>query len=1119
MTIQLESNGLLDDDPSAPLGPDPAQQLRPLDRNLPLLSSPSLASGASSSAAQKALNQLATRPRAFAFAAAAKGAPRSIAPPRDEPMDDDDIEELLRMEEEEQRTQQQQRAHASYQDPDEDEEAELLAQLEQQEQGRQLAGRPSGPASGKRAAIELEDLLGMTGPQAAPSEGRNRCHSNEGNSSSSDDSTMNTNTNLNQSSAAPGNDAGPLQQPHRRPPSSLSAMQQMQAQLDLEAQLDLASCAQAGPSSANRSAASATASSSTSASIPKYIPAGFAYATSFEGREVRFERRKRLKGWKPPPTLGDTRVEDLLACPIYRLRERIEAEKALRVVERHEAAAEAAAAAAASAGGQGRSRTRNGEQPSLLWVDRYRPRKFTELLGDERLHRDVLGWLKEWDECVFKRKNLRRQRHQQYLENKYNSNSNSNSNRYGDGGSGNGGEGGAREQQWKDPYGRPNERVLMVSGPPGLGKTTLAHVIAEHAGYNVFELNASDARTAGAVEDLIRMALESGSLKDPRPTLVVIDEIDGATGGGGGAATAGGGEGAGFVRALVRLIENGKGTHSKTAGGGGKRKAKKGHKPLLRPIICICNDVYAPSLRPLRALAKLVRFQAAPTNVVVKRLRDICDAEGVEADRRGLSLLAELTGGDLRACINALEFAKRKRLDLTEAAVRKAAVGIKDTGTTVQRVWEMLFRTQSRKEKVRASTRGRQAAVGGGEGAAAMWNQQDARSSAGVGAGGGKGGVGGMAESVLVDTPQENVQRLMHEITSCGEYDKLAQGCFEHYPRLRASDDGWKRYRSAHDWLHFGEAMRAQAWSMGWFELLGYQAWSFVAWYGLFAKAGNALPDYPKAEYEMRLRATAYLEVASALHASLPVSLRSRVDRRAVLLEVGPALLRILTPELRGSSNAIVSMAERQRLARLVEVMLALNVRLVQDRGEGDSTALVWKLEPPIEVFGQFEARAMDADRARNRYAVRAMVARELEKERSRRALVGDERGGGGERGEAGAEGGKRTAEMAMSVYRNGGQRAVQLDARETQKVARDFFGRVIAPKPATMAAAASAVGVAAKRKDADPADGSGAGASGRASWMQQQEAGTQAPLKVFYRYHEGFSNAVRRPVKMSYFL
>lgn len=36
-----------------------------------------------------------------------------------------------------------------------------------------------------------------------------------------------------------------------------------------------------------------------------------------------------------------------------------------------------------------------------LWVDMYRPQQYTDLLGDDRVHREVMAWVKEWDYCVF----------------------------------------------------------------------------------------------------------------------------------------------------------------------------------------------------------------------------------------------------------------------------------------------------------------------------------------------------------------------------------------------------------------------------------------------------------------------------------------------------------------------------------------------------------------------------------------------------------------------------------------------------------------------------------------------------------------------------------------------
>lgn len=54
------------------------------------------------------------------------------------------------------------------------------------------------------------------------------------------------------------------------------------------------------------------------------------------------------------------------------------------------------------------------EPDETLWVDRYRPHKFTDLVGNEKVARDAMAWVKEWDFCVFgKSKGKKRSRDQE----------------------------------------------------------------------------------------------------------------------------------------------------------------------------------------------------------------------------------------------------------------------------------------------------------------------------------------------------------------------------------------------------------------------------------------------------------------------------------------------------------------------------------------------------------------------------------------------------------------------------------------------------------------------------------------------------------------------------------
>lgn len=93
-----------------------------------------------------------------------------------------------------------------------------------------------------------------------------------------------------------------------------------------------------------------------------------------------------------------------------------------------------------------------------------------------------------------------------------------------------------------------------------------------------------------------------------------------------------------------------------------------------RPIICICNDLYAPALRPLRQYARIVRFRKPPTQFIVARLREICERERLSADTRVLTTLVELTGGDVRSCLNTLQVSYREHGSIADSLVYQVQV-------------------------------------------------------------------------------------------------------------------------------------------------------------------------------------------------------------------------------------------------------------------------------------------------------------------------------------------------------------------------------------------------------------------------------------------------------------
>lgn len=141
-------------------------------------------------------------------------------------------------------------------------------------------------------------------------------------------------------------------------------------------------------------------------------------------------------------------------------------------------------------------------------------------------------------------------------------------------------------------------------------------------------------------------------------------------------------------------------------------------------------------------------------------------------------------------------------------ALKSLAVGNKDSGTSLNEAWNHLFIPMAAKQR---------------------------------------------RKQVGIDNGRY-VDRLAFMVQSCGEYDRLAQGCFEHYPNLKPLDASFANICKNHDWLSYYDRLSGRVSERMEFELLAYVPYAIVPWYSHFAAPANATrrAEWPKADYEVR---------------------------------------------------------------------------------------------------------------------------------------------------------------------------------------------------------------------------------------------------------------------------
>lgn len=224
----------------------------------------------------------------------------------------------------------------------------------------------------------------------------------------------------------------------------------------------------------------------------------------------------------------------------------------------------------------------------------------------------------------------------------------------------------------------PKKRAVILEGEPGVGKTTAALALAAEMGWEVIELNASDSRNMEAIRKMATRGALSRDITDEygysegyhhRNKLILLDEAD---------------------NLYERSISDETGTD--VSDRGGKRAIVELVKLTKQPVVLIVNNLYgliSGSGAPLNFICEKIKFRRLGPASIAKRLREICQLEGVIYDQDVIMAVAERSGGDMRSAVGDLQTlcTGKKRISVKDLDV----LGFRDTKDNIFNTMQKVF--------------------------------------------------------------------------------------------------------------------------------------------------------------------------------------------------------------------------------------------------------------------------------------------------------------------------------------------------------------------------------------------------------------------------------------------
>ena len=196
----------------------------------------------------------------------------------------------------------------------------------------------------------------------------------------------------------------------------------------------------------------------------------------------------------------------------------------------------------------------------MMWSEKYRPQRLIDLIGNEDARKSFVEWFKKW---------------------------------------------------------RKGTKPLLLVGPPGIGKTTMANLASRDFNFDMISLNASDVRNKKNIQEVLEPVLGNQTvLGQP---MIFIDEVDGIH----GRSDYGG------VEALINIL-----------------------KESTIPIILAANNGSSDKMKKIKKVVKTVVLRPLPPRLLRLYLNMILEKENAQINPGILIKLISKSNGDIRSMLN-----------------------------------------------------------------------------------------------------------------------------------------------------------------------------------------------------------------------------------------------------------------------------------------------------------------------------------------------------------------------------------------------------------------------------------------------------------------------------------